>query len=342
MATPHAQPLARVAKQQKLASNNKKMMKSNITNKMGSHRSDGCVSDEDVQAPEEEGDSSANDEQASSDDEPDVTALSGAGKLSAEAEQRLAGYTDDAMFIDEADMSDEMQATAGAGDPAQDDDDDYNGLPASDDGDSVADGDEASFMKDIENDLRQEYEQKFPETMEELLREQTSESFDMFNQDPFSGFTPGTNEFQDMMNVAELSIWRMPDEVRGREDSTQSNPKQKKVRFEEGVCMSRSPSHSSSEGSEDADEQFPDIFMDSSDPAIQTLMARDSADLAQSAIFDGSDAGSVYDFDDDADRFAFATDERDSDVTDDDSGSECRSYLTWFPVLTYADILLSG
>jgi hypothetical protein len=61
--------------------------------------------------------------------------------------------------------------------------------------------------------------------------------------------------------------------------------------------------------------------MDQDDPKIQRLLAQDRGDADLTAY--DSDAGSVYDFEDDADRFAFEMDEEsDSDEDDSDYDSD--------------------
>lgn len=308
-------------------------------------------------------DSDDNEGQASTEDEADAEALSGVAKLTVEPSEHLAGnpssdalQDDDMMFVEDVDMMDMMdiEATGGADDSdikSLEDDDDYTGLDAiSDDDDRSGEEIEKDMLKAAEADLRQEYlETETERTMQEEADWYTeelnkagyrsrnlsiaSEDDDPFglsaplnlDEDPFQGAQLFDSEWQGLMDDAEMNLWRMPNPDRAREDSFQSTDRPKRVRFAEGAPLSRSSSHSSSGSSDDeADDAYPDIFMDQDDPKIQRLLAQDRGDGDMTGY--DSDAGSVYDFEDDADRFAFEMDEEsDSTEDDSDSDSECMS-----------------
>lgn len=306
-------------------------------------------------------DSDSSEGNASAEDDADAEALSGVAKLTMKPNQHLAGnpssdalQDDDMMFLEDVDMMDMMDTSTNGGAEDSDgksieDDDDYTGLDAiSDDDDRSGEEIEKDMLKAAEADLRQEYlETETERTLqeesdwyaEELNRAGyrsrnlsiASEDDDPFgfsaplnlDEDPFQGAQLFDSEWQGLMDDAEMNLWRMPNPDRAREDSFQSTDRPKRVRFAEGEPLSRSSSRSSSGSSDDeADDAYPDIFMDQDDPKIQRLLAQDRGD-GDMAGYD-SDAGSVYDFEDDADRFAFEMDEE-SDSTEDDSedDSDC-------------------
>lgn len=303
-------------------------------------------------------DSDASEGNASAEDDADAEALSGVAKLTMKPNQHLAGNQSsdalqdgDMMFLEDVDMMDMMDMSTSGGAEDSDgksieDDDDYTGLDAiSDDDDRSGEEIEKDMLKAAEADLRQEYlETETERTIqeesdwyaEELNRAGyrsrnlsiASEDDDPFgfsaplnlDEDPFQGAQLFDSEWQGLMDDAEMNLWRMPNPDRAREDSFQSTDRPKRVRFAEGEPLSRSSSRSSSGSSDDeADDAYPDIFMDQDDPKIQRLLAQDRGD-GDMAGYD-SDAGSVYDFEDDADRFAFEMDEE-SDSTEDDSEDE--------------------
>jgi hypothetical protein len=292
---------------------------------------------------------------ASAEDDADAEALSGVAKLTVEPNEHMAGNTssdalqdDDMMFFEDVEMMD-LEASAGADDSdvkSLEDDDDYTGLDAiSDDDDRTGEEIEKDMLKAAEADLRQEYlETETERTLqeesdwyaEELNKAGyrsrnlsiTSDDDDPFglsaplnlDEDPFQGAQLFDTEWQGLMDDAEMNLWRMPNPDRAREDSFQSTDRPKRVRFAEGAPLSRSSSRSSSGSSDDeADDAYPDIFMDQDDPKIQRLLAQDRGDGDMTGY--ESDAGSVYDFDDDADRFAFEMDEE-SDSSEDNSDSD--------------------
>jgi len=305
-----------------------------------------------------EADGDDSESNASAEDDADAEALSGVAKLTVEPNGHLAGNTssdalqdDDMMFLEDVDMMDmeDFEASAGAEDSdvkSLEDDDDYTGLDAiSDDEDRSGEEIEKDMLKAAEADLRQEYlETETERTMQEEQDWYTeelnkagyrsrnlsiaSEDDDPFglsaplnlDEDPFQGAQLFDSEWQGLMDDAEMNLWRMPNPDRAREDSFQSTDRPKRVRFAEGAPLSRSSSRSSSGSSDDeADDAYPDIFMDQDDPKIQRLLAQDRGDGDMTAY--DSDAGSVYDFEDDADRFAFEMDEE-SDSSEDNSDSD--------------------
>jgi hypothetical protein len=309
---------------------------------------------------------------ASAEDDADAEALSGVAKLTVEPNEHMAGNTssdalqdDDMMFFEDVEMMD-LEASAGADDSdvkSLEDDDDYTGLDAiSDDDDRTGEEIEKDMLKAAEADLRQEYlETETERTLqeesdwyaEELNKAGyrsrnlsiTSDDDDPFglsaplnlDEDPFQGAQLFDTEWQGLMDDAEMNLWRMPNPDRAREDSFQSTDRPKRVRFAEGAPLSRSSSRSSSGSSDDeADDAYPDIFMDQDDPKIQRLLAQDRGDGDMTGY--ESDAGSVYDFDDDADRFAFEMDEE-SDSSEDNSDSDSDRMFCNSP--SFINILLT-
>jgi len=308
-------------------------------------------------------DSEANEGRASTEDDAAAEALSGVARLTVEPKEHLAGepssdaiQDDDMMFLDDVDMMD-MSASGGAEDSDMksiEDDDDYTGLDAISDDDSRAGEEiEKDMLKAAEADLRREYlETETERTIQEERDWYTeelnqagygsrrlsigSDGDDPFglgaplnlDEDPFQGAQLFDSEWQGLMDDAEMNLWRMPNADRPRENSFHSTDRPKRVRFAEGAPLSRSSSRSSSGSSDDeADDAYPDIFMDQDDPKIQRLLAQDHGDGDLNGY--GSDAGSVYDFEDDADRFAFEMDEEsDSTEDDSDSDSDCMSFFT--------------
>ena len=345
------------------ASGNTHMM-SNTTNTQQSRPAALMSSDEEQDSAG--ADSEANEGRASTDDDAAAEALSGVAKLTVEPnEQHMAGepssdslQDDDMMFLDDVEMMDmmDMSASGGAEDSdvkSLEDDDDYTGVDAiSDDDERTGEEIEKDMLKAAEEDLRQEYlETETARTIQDECDWYTeelnqagygsrrlsigSDGDDPFglgaplnlDEDPFQGAQLFDSEWQGLMDDAEMNLWRMPNTDRPRENSFQSTDRPKRVRFAEGAPLSRSSSRSSSGSSDDeADDAYPDIFMDQDDPKIQRLLAQDHGDGDLNGY--GSDAGSVYDFEDDADRFAFEMDEE-SDSTEDesDSNSDCMFFF---------------
>ena len=303
-----------------------------------------------------------------SEEDADAQALSGVAKLTMEPSARVAGSLsgdeqDGTAAVKDSVMVDDF-ASAGAEQSIaeQSDDNDYTGLSAfSDDGKSL-DGDEDAILEAAEEDLKKEFlakEQREFAAGLEFAREEMAapeNDFDInmdgddddplglgaeinLDDDPFQGAQLFDPTWQDMWGAAEMDIWRMPNADRHDEDMGQPNTRTKRVRFQDGIDLARSPSHSSSSSdSDDEDEadkgskHFPDIFMDQEDPKIKKLLA---GDLDDDFYGHDSDAGSVYDFDDEADKFAFDMDEE-SDSSSDESDSKCMLYdpVVYFHTLT--------
>jgi hypothetical protein len=283
------------------------------------------------------GDSSAGGTQDFGEDTADVQALSGVARLTMEPSGHLTGTSSSEAVkegmdsTDDVAMSDDMRATDGAHEDSDEEDEDYSGIAElSDDGHSLVDGAEDELLKAAESDLIREFKKKEEYTrskmvtldveanwiMESLVGGETREEEDPFgldasynwNDDPFNGASLFDSTWNDLAGSAETDFWNVPNADFMRETSVQPNSRPKRVRFQEGVERSRSPSQSSSDSSEDeADDQFPDIFMAQDDPKIQQLLSYDFNDGGLSGP--GSDAGSVYDFEDDGDRFAFEVDQ---------------------------------
>lgn len=331
-------------------------MKNNTTTTTHQSVSSDSTSNGNEQDDSAEAGGSANEGRASAEDEADAEALSGVARLTVEPNKSLAGepssdalQDEDMMFLDDVDMMDSTQASGGEDELDAKDfeiDDDYTGVDAISDDDRSGEENEKDMMKAVETDLRQEYlEQEakngiqgetdwFTEELNQAgyrSRNLSNASDDddpfglaaplNFDDDPFQGAQLFDTQWQGLMDDAELNLWRMPHSDRPREDSLQSNDRPKRVRFAEGAPLSRSSSKSSSGSSEDeADDQYPDIFMDQDDPKIQQLLAQDRGDVDINGY--GSDGGSVYDFEDDADRFAFEMDEESDDSSESDSDSD--------------------
>ena len=133
----------------------KKPMKSNITNKVKSRHSAGLTPDE-SQDDDGEGGSSAIEESKSSAGEPDVTALSGAHQhVVGGAGTRLAGHdVDDEDMFNDVSMSDDGQAVGGASENDGSDDEGYNDLDdVSDSEGSEDEAGESGILRSAEQDL---------------------------------------------------------------------------------------------------------------------------------------------------------------------------------------------
>lgn len=298
------------------------------------------------------GDSGTNGMQDPGEDNVDVQALSGVARLTMEPNAHPArtlateAIEEDVNSIDDIVMSNDMQAVAGTDGISDEEDEDYSGVAAlSDDGHSLVDGAEDELLKAAESDLIREFEKKEEYTrnkmvtldveanwiMESLVDGGSRDEEDPFgldasynwNDDPFNGASLFDSTWNDLAGSAETDFWNVPNAGFMQETTVQSNSRPKRVRFQEGVQRSRSPSQSSSDSSEDeADDQFPDIFMAQDDPKIQQLLSYDFNDGGLSGP--GSDAGSVYDFEDDGDRFAFEVDQS-SESSEYDTDSDRMS-----------------
>ena len=138
------------------------------------------------------------------------------------------------------------------------------------------------------------------------------------NEDPFLGLMKHGHLYNDLWNEAESAIWRMPETIRQHQGGDANGTTQKRVRFEE--TQSRDTSIASSEDPNDA---FPDLFAASDDPAVKERLAL-AVDQEIDFPQNYDDAESVYDFEDDDEKFAFEVDEN-SDSEYDSSSYDCMS-----------------
>ena len=335
---------------QKLSRKSKKPMKSNITSKLRPRHPNGQVTGGDGQGEDDDGESSAIEEQTDLAEEPDVHTLPGATQpIVGENTPRLAGFEieDDDMF-NEMTMIDDTPTSTGAEPGAEESDDDYAGVEKVSDSDASDEGEqeeyEQSVLRSAEKDLIDEFERTEQHrntsmmTMdmdgmgidddEALARRwslQPSRSqFDEFgfevnmNEDPFFGLAKDDNLYNDMWTEADSELWRMPDTVRHRKNSDTGT--QKRVRFEE--THSRDTSITSSE---DPNEAFPDLFAASDDPAVKQRLALVLKQDLESSQKIPDDAESFYDFEDDDEKLAFELDEN-SDSDYDSSSYDCMFY----------------
>ena len=322
-------------------------MKSNITNKVKSRHSGNPPASSEDESDGDEGDGGTIDEQPDSAEEPDVFALSSARQHEFDAARRLAGLEgeDDDMFQD-MEINDATQAVAGDEfkiDGSEDNDyvdvDDVSDSDASD-----GENDELHVLQSAERDLIDEFERTEQrrnantvtndmsemaiheeEALARRLSLQANDSqVDEFgfeinmNEDPFFGLAKNDNLYADMWNEAESALWRMPETVRTREQSDPSSTTQKRVRFFEPDSR-----ESSSSGTEDPNESYPDLFAASDDPLVKQRIA---LNLEQDIAVNGkdfADADSFYDFADEDEKLAFQLDEQ-SDSEDDMSSYDCR------------------
>lgn len=279
-----------------------------------------------------------------------------------DTDDRPAGTTDDPMdvtstttaslsttpaprnFEESMEFAETVHAIAGAHDL---DADDYASVDAlsDDDGDDQGDDDgEDDILRQAEQDLITEFELTEEARARDVLHLTDPKdrrlglndaSSDLcavpsavnMNEDPWKGASFMDDAWGSLWGDAEMSIWRKPPTDGQRPQTSPSTTRQKRVRFHESAVNTARSSSSSSESSGDEDDdvdRYPDIFMDSADPQIQQLLAGDpDAEWNGIAGADGSDRESAYDFEDDADRFAFEMDE-DSESSDGGRRSECR------------------
>ena len=326
----------------------KKPMKSNITNKVKSTHAS-AITPADSQSDDEEGDSSAIEEQKSTGEEPDAFALSDAQQqVFNGAAVRLTGHEleEHDMFKDVS-MTDEEQAVAGAQQSRNGiDDNDYADVEYVSDSDESQDGaDERSILRSAERDLIGEFERT------EQRRNASTVTFDMngmalhedealarrlslhgsdsqndefgfpinLDIDPFEGLAKDDNKYEDMCYEAESALWRMPETVRSREGSDPAATLQKRVRFEDVFSTGSSRSNS-----EDANDAFPDLFTALDDPGVMQSIALGMEQDSSLHHADFGDAESFFDFEDEDEKLAFEVDEE-SDSDDDRSSYDCMS-----------------
>ncbi|QIW95057.1 hypothetical protein AMS68_000575 [Peltaster fructicola] len=330
--------------------------KSNTTETSSDYDSndDDANDDSEHDGSEEEGDEQ--DEEEDSASEPDEEILSRSYPFDFDNDGSLTGTEDD-MDIDmmqprstiglEFEKSMEL-ADAHASVGAQDsDNEDYDGVNAVSEEEADDDQSEVDVLREAEQDLIAEFEEteytRTPATdslatadMDQLDHSRRV-SFDdgedglallsgfNMNEDPFQGAAFMSDTWGSLWENAELGIWRKPgaDNEMPAITNNNNNNRQKRVRFQESTAaLARIASNSSSESSDDEEaDQFPDIFMDQADPKIQQILARDADSEWNGLSTNGSDVESVYDFEDDADRFAFELDE-DSGSSEADVSSE--------------------
>jgi hypothetical protein len=324
----------------------KKPMKSNITSKMKTRRSE-IVAPGDTQGEDEEGDSSATEEHDDTPEDPDVSALPGAQRQSVgEPGKRLAGrepIVPDMFKV--VSTSDDAQGIPGADEEDYEgsDEDGYEDLEDVSDGEeSVNDVDERSILQSAERDLIDEYERKEDrrnaavmtndmnlmalDEEQDLARRLSLQGSDSqtdefgfpidMNADPFYGFRVEGATYKDLWVEAETTLF--PSMARSRESSDPASTTQKRVRFEEIQVDS-----SSGSDSEDPNDAYPDL-LDASE--VPNLKQRIALGLELNAGLDRNgfnDAESFYDFEDEDERRAFEIDEE-SDSDEDLSSYECR------------------
>ena len=323
----------------------KKPMKSNITNKMRTRRSE-IVAAGDTQGEDEEGDSSATEEADDTPEDPDVSALPGAQRQSGgEPGKRLAGRDSKVPYMfKKVGVSDDAQTIAGADEEGYDesDEDDYDDLEDVSDGEeSVNDADERSILQSAEKDLIDEYERKEErlnatlmthdmnfmvlDEAEDFARRLSLQGSDSqtdefgfpidMNEDPFHGFNIENESYHDLWDQAETSFFGAM--AGSRESSDPASATQKRVRFEEIQVDS-----SNGSDSEDPNEAFPDLLDASEVPGLKRRIAL-GLELTAGLDRNGfNDAESFYDFEDEDERRAFEIDEE-SDSDEDLSSSDC-------------------
>lgn len=307
-----------------------KPMKSNITNKMRTRRSE-VVSPGDIQDEDDEGGSSASEEHNDETEDPDVTALPDAQPQNGgETGKRLAGHKPTQLDTIEANnMTNDDQAVEGANEETEIcDDDDYGDVEnISDEGElSDSDSDDVDVLQAAEQDLRDEFELKVERRLARHLGLHDSESLtDEFGMpinldaDPFHGFARDDSMYSNMMAEAEEGVWGMPKTFRSRESSDPVSATQKRVRFEE---VEIDVDDSSGSDSEDPNDAYPDLLDAADVPGLKSMIAQHAELDARFDPNDFSDAESVYDFEAD-ERLAIQLDEE-SDSDDAMSSDECR------------------
>ncbi|KAF2723055.1 hypothetical protein K431DRAFT_301993 [Polychaeton citri CBS 116435] len=253
------------------------------------------------QADEEEG--SAPDDSSASKDEPDAIALSGADVAgSIDEHSRLTGLS-----------TANGEAVVGS--------------HAMDIGDGQVFG-KAAIASDMqEMNLKDDYAlaRRLSLASDDSNNQEDDWDFNL-DEDPFMGLTPFDEGYMDLHGRAELSMWRMPENFRGREDSTQSASTQKRVRFQDDVDIHMDYADSSSSSDEEDDgDAFPDLFMAQDDPLLQRRLGaleREDIDAAFN-VAEGSETASVWDWDGADEQLAFKLlDADDESESGDDSEND--------------------
>ena len=326
----------------------KKPMKSNITSKMRTGRTE-VVTPGDVEGEDDEGDSSATEEHDDTAEDPDVSALPGAQRQpGGETGKRLAGHDrkQPDMFSDIG-VTDDTQTVAGADEEEYEgsDEDDYEDVEdVTDDEQSADEVEERNILRSAERDLIGEFERNEQrrnatvmtsdmtlmaldeeEALARRLSLQGSDSqTDDFgypinmDEDPFRGFQKDGDTYRSLWEEAETALWRMPETTRSRESSDPASANQKRVRFQEIEVDS-----SSGSDSEDPNEIYPDLLDAAEVPNLEHIIALGLAFDAKVDQNGFNDAESFYDFEDEDERLALQVDEE-SDSDEDLSSSDCR------------------
>ena len=297
----------------------KKPMKSNITSKMRTRRSE-VIAPGDVQGEDDDGDGSANEEHDDAIEDPDVSALPDAQSQSGgETGERLAGHDSKQQDEDVVGGADESSPTSS--------DDIYDDIEKISDEDEFGEPGFFDYIDDSNDELHAEEPGLINEFMElseqhalaRSLGLQTSapltDEFGLpinLSSDPFYGVDHNGGTFHNMANEAEIGMWGRP-----RENSNPTSTTQKRVRFEEAQVED-----SSASDSEDPDDAYPDLLDAAAVPGLKDRIARGLEADARVDPNDVNDAESCFDFDGDDERLAFQIDEE-SDSDEDMSSYDC-------------------
>ena len=328
----------------------KKPMKSNITSKMRTRRTE-TVTPGDVEGEDDEGDSSATEEHDDTTEDPDVSALSGAqGQPGGETGKRLAGHDRKRRdMLEDIVVADDTQTVAGADDEQYEGSDgndyeDVENVSVSDDEESADEDEDRSILRSAEQDLINEFErQEQRQHATVMTNDMTLMALDEdkalarrlslqlpgsqiddfgfpinMDEDPFHGLPKDDENYRNLWSQAETALWRMPEMTGSREGSDPASANQKRVRFQEIEIDSSSGSES-----EDPNEVYPDLLDAAVVPNLDQLIAFGLDYDARHDQNGNNDNESFYDFEDEDERLAFQVDEE-SDSDEDLSSSDCR------------------
>lgn len=296
----------------------------------------------DLQGEDDEGDSSATEEDDDTAEDPDVSALPGAQRQSGgETGKRRAGHHRNRPY-----MFENTQAVAGADEDEYQgsDENDYEDIDnISDDEESEDEVDERNLLRSAEKDLIDEFERKeqrlnatvmthdmtFMDLNEEgdLARRLSLQGSDdltddfgfpiNMEEDPFHGYQKDGDNYRSLWEEAETALWRMPEATGSRESSDPASANQKRVRFQEVELDS-----SSGSDDEDPNEIYPDLLDAAEVPNLERMIALGVAFDARLEQNGFNDTESFYDFEDEDERVALQADE-DSDSDEELSSSDC-------------------
>ena len=303
----------------------KQLSKKTTTNKVSPSSSVGTDSADAVEGEDDEADSSAIEDQPSSDEEEaDASALSGARQNGVAARQRPAGLkTNNNEDTTMNDGDDDDQTMAGAEEDATDGDDEDDYADIEDISDSEASDDEAFdesvVLKSAENDLIGEFERAEHRrdavgmldglALEDEARDiafaqhlslqdrEPQQDFDFglnMDIDPFANQERPELFFNDMWDENEFKVAHNSEPGSPQERS--GNATQKRVRFEEVQEDNESRASTPSDDDE-IENTFPDLFASQDDPAIRHHLALDLNDDHTLMPYDFGDQESCYDFD---------------------------------------------